>query len=112
MGRGDSEAGDLGRDLFTVAEALGHTAMPVRGEGVTPYNTIFWVTERQDHLAPEFGADSRRLRVIAIPEPLLGSGNGLPRTRSGTSTRAPGRSGSGRPPTSSRGSPTACSWWS
>ncbi|MEU8342288.1 AAA family ATPase [Spirillospora sp. NPDC048832] len=72
VGRGDSEAGDLGRDLFTVAEALGHTAMPVRGPGVTPYNTIFWVTERQDHLAPEFGADSRRLRVIAIPEPLLG----------------------------------------
>jgi len=58
--------------LLATAEELGHTARPVRGTpdaGVTPYNTIFWVVEKQEDLPLEFAIGSRALRVITVPEP-------------------------------------------
>ncbi|WP_428950349.1 AAA family ATPase [Streptomyces sp. cg35] len=62
-------AGEAARLLATVEE-LGHTARPVRGTGgVTPYNTIFWVVEKQEELPLEFAIGSRALRVISVPEP-------------------------------------------
>jgi AAA domain (Cdc48 subfamily)/C-terminal, D2-small domain, of ClpB protein len=71
MGAGDPDD-PTGRNLFSVVEALGHSALPVPGaRPVNPYNTIVWISERQEQLPLEFPADSRRLRVIAIPEPPL-----------------------------------------
>ncbi|WP_405951609.1 AAA family ATPase [Streptomyces prunicolor] len=62
-------AGEAAR-LLAAAEELGHTARPVRGTGgVTPYNTIFWVVEKQEDLPLEFAIGSRALRVITVPEP-------------------------------------------
>ncbi|MFF9264100.1 AAA family ATPase [Streptomyces longwoodensis] len=56
--------------LLAAAEELGHTARPVRGGGgVTPYNTVFWVVEKQEDLPLEFAIGSRALRVISVPEP-------------------------------------------
>ncbi|MGI3202540.1 AAA family ATPase [Streptomyces sp. GLT-R25] len=60
--------------LLATAEELGHTARPVRGggadaTGVTPYNTIFWVVEKQEDLPLEFAIGSQALRVITVPEP-------------------------------------------
>jgi hypothetical protein len=64
-----------GASLFSVVEALGHTARPVPDRTgkrpVMPYNTVFWIAERQEQLPPAFPADSRRLRVIAVPDPPL-----------------------------------------
>lgn len=63
-------AGEAAR-LLATAEELGHTARPVRGDGtgVTPYNTVFWVVEKQEDLPLEFAIGSRALRVITVPEP-------------------------------------------
>ncbi|MFD0149960.1 AAA family ATPase [Streptomyces sp. NPDC055721] len=65
-------AGQAGRLLATVEE-LGHTARPVAGDGgsggITPYNTIFWIVEKQEDLPLEFAIGSRALRVISVPEP-------------------------------------------
>ncbi|MFF5973261.1 AAA family ATPase [Streptomyces sp. NPDC012769] len=62
-------SGEAARLLATVEE-LGHTAQPVAGDGgVTPYNTIFWVVEKQEDLPLEFAIGSRALRVISVPEP-------------------------------------------
>ncbi|MGG2461487.1 AAA family ATPase [Streptomyces sp. RGM 3693] len=62
-------AGQAARLLATVEE-LGHTARPVAGDGgVTPYNTLFWVAEKQEDLPLEFAIGSRALRVITVPEP-------------------------------------------
>ncbi|MEU2447902.1 AAA family ATPase [Streptomyces althioticus] len=62
-------AGEAAR-LLAAAEELGHTALPVRGSGgVTPYNTVFWVVEKQEDLPLEFAIGSRALRVISVPEP-------------------------------------------
>jgi hypothetical protein len=56
--------------LLATAEELGHTARPVPGSGgVTPYNTLFWVVEKQEDLPLEFAIGSRSLRVITVPEP-------------------------------------------
>ena len=56
--------------LLATAEELGHCARPVRGSGaVTPYNTVFWVVEKQEDLPLEFAIGSRALRVITVPEP-------------------------------------------
>jgi hypothetical protein len=56
--------------LLATAEELGHTARPVRGGGgVTPYNTLFWVVEKQEDLPLEFAIGSRAVRVITVPEP-------------------------------------------
>ncbi|MER7705066.1 AAA family ATPase [Kitasatospora sp. NPDC097605] len=62
-------AGEAAR-LFAAAEELGHTARPVQGStAVTPYNTVFWVVERQEELPREFAVGSRALRVINVPQP-------------------------------------------
>ncbi|MER7987944.1 AAA family ATPase [Streptomyces noursei] len=62
-------AGQAARLLATVEE-LGHTARPVAGDGgITPYNTLFWVVEKQEDLPLEFAIGSRALRVITVPEP-------------------------------------------
>ncbi|WP_446038595.1 AAA family ATPase [Streptomyces sp. SID1121] len=56
--------------LLATAEELGHIARPVRGSGgVTPYNTVFWVVEKQEDLPLEFAIGSRAVRVITVPEP-------------------------------------------
>ncbi|MET9399657.1 AAA family ATPase [Kitasatospora sp. NPDC002965] len=62
-------AGEAAR-LFAAAEELGHTARPVQGSTVvTPYNTVFWVVERQEDLPMEFAVGSRAVRVINVPQP-------------------------------------------
>lgn len=62
-------AGEAAR-LFAAAEELGHTARPVSGKSaVTPYNTVFWVVERQEDLPMEFAVGSRAVRVISVPPP-------------------------------------------
>lgn len=62
-------AGEAAR-LFATAEELGHTARPVSGKtAVTPYNTVFWVVERQEDLPMEFAVGSRAVRVISVPPP-------------------------------------------
>ncbi len=62
-------AGEAAR-LLAAAEELSHTARPVRGTGgVTPYNTVFWIVEKQEDLPLEFAIGSRALRVITVPEP-------------------------------------------
>ncbi|GAA1397558.1 hypothetical protein GCM10009639_35150 [Kitasatospora putterlickiae] len=62
-------AGEAAR-FFAAAEELGHTARPVQGaSAVTPYNTVFWVVERQEELPREFAVGSRALRVINVPQP-------------------------------------------
>ncbi|MEV6975910.1 AAA family ATPase [Kitasatospora sp. NPDC093806] len=62
-------AGEAAR-LFAAAEELGHTARPVHGaSAVTPYNTVFWVVERQEELPGEFAVGSRAVRVINVPQP-------------------------------------------
>ncbi|WP_328958166.1 AAA family ATPase [Kitasatospora purpeofusca] len=62
-------AGEAAR-LFAAAEELGHTARPVQGaSAVTPYNTVFWVVERQEELPREFAVGSRAVRVISVPQP-------------------------------------------
>ncbi|MFC5664532.1 AAA family ATPase [Kitasatospora misakiensis] len=62
-------AGEAAR-LFAAVEELGHTARPVQGaSAVTPYNTVFWVVERQEDLPREFAVGSRAVRVINVPQP-------------------------------------------
>ncbi len=60
------------RWLFRVVEALADTAQPVPGrDPVMPYNTVFWVTERQDLLPPLFPVANKRIHIITIPSPPL-----------------------------------------
>jgi hypothetical protein len=71
LGEQDPDPEGAARLLYVTAEALGHQAVPVTvpGRDATLYNTVFWVVERQEQLAAEFAVDSRRLRVISIPDP-------------------------------------------
>lgn len=58
------------RYLYRVVDALADTAQPVPGrDPVMPYNTIFWVTERQDRLAPEFPVGNKAIHIITVPSP-------------------------------------------
>lgn len=58
------------RYLFRVVEALADTAQPVPGrDPVMPYNTLFWVTERQDKLPAEFPVGNKAIHIITIPSP-------------------------------------------
>ena len=78
--------------LMGQLEALGHMAQPTAlpepeagteteaGTGqperetfspLTPYNTIFWLCERQEDLHPAFPLNSRALRVVRVPIPTL-----------------------------------------
>jgi hypothetical protein len=73
-------------ELLGRVEALGHTATPTRPQPVpespgetqaptraviTPFNTIFWLCERQEDLHPAFPLSSRSLRLIRVPSPTL-----------------------------------------
>lgn len=73
-------------ELMGQIEALGHsaepTSLPVPGGAVeaqepdsfsplTPYNTVFWLCERQEDLHPAFPLNSRALRVVRVPVPTL-----------------------------------------
>jgi hypothetical protein len=70
VGTGDGDQDPSGRRLFTVVEALADTAQPVPGpHPVMPYNTIFWITERQEQMPAEFPVGNRSIRVITIPAP-------------------------------------------
>jgi AAA domain (Cdc48 subfamily)/C-terminal, D2-small domain, of ClpB protein len=70
VGSGDGDQDPAGRRLFTVVEALADTAQQVPGpHPVMPYNTIFWITERQEQMPPEFPVGNRSIRVITIPAP-------------------------------------------
>jgi hypothetical protein len=65
------------RLLLARAEAIGHSALPTlipggqSSPGMTPYNTIFWLCERQEELHPSFAIDSSALRLIPVPYPTL-----------------------------------------
>jgi hypothetical protein len=64
------------RALLATVEALGHQATPAAPAGpnpsaMTPYNTIFWVCERQEDLHAAFPVGSPALRVIPVPRPTL-----------------------------------------
>ena len=74
-------------DLMGQIEALGHLAEPTPLPEVspepeaaadqaelaplTPFNTIFWLCERQEDLHPAFPLSSRALRVVRVPVPTL-----------------------------------------
>ena len=74
-------------ELMGQIEALGHLAEPtplpeVSSEPeaaadqaglapLTPFNTIFWLCERQEDLHPAFPLSSRALRVVRVPVPTL-----------------------------------------
>jgi hypothetical protein len=59
-----------GGRFFAAAEALGHTALQVPGRrAVMPFNTVFWVVEKQEELPVEFAVGSRSVRVITVPSP-------------------------------------------
>ena len=61
---------EAGRRLYALIEALADTAKPVPGpRPVMPYNTIFWVAERQEDMPPDFPLGNRAIRVITIPDP-------------------------------------------
>ncbi|WP_194911410.1 AAA family ATPase [Catenulispora rubra] len=68
LGSPRSELSADGRGFFAAAEALGHSASAVPGpEPVTPYNTVFWLVERQDELPAEFDTANHRIRVVSVP---------------------------------------------
>jgi len=70
VGLTDPEHDDRGGRFFALVEALADTAEQVPGPyPVMPYNTIFWVAERQEQMPPEFPVGNRSIRVIAIPDP-------------------------------------------
>ncbi|MEU6236127.1 ATP-dependent Clp protease ATP-binding subunit, partial [Kitasatospora sp. NPDC047058] len=70
LGSSRAPVGGEAARLFATAEELGHTARPVQGKTpVTPYNTVFWVVERQEDLPLDFAVGSRALRVISVPQP-------------------------------------------
>jgi Cdc48 subfamily AAA family protein/ClpA/ClpB-like protein len=70
LGSPRAELGDEGRSFFAAAEALAYEAQEVPGpRPVMPYNTVFWVVERQEELPAEFVAGSRAIRIINIPLP-------------------------------------------
>lgn len=65
-------------------EALGHAALPTplptsEATGgdeaavspLTPFNTVFWLCERQEDLHSAFPLNSRALRVVRVPVPTL-----------------------------------------
>jgi hypothetical protein len=72
-------------ELMGRIEALGHAAQPtppaepLPGTGddpaesspLTPFNTVFWLCERQEDLHSAFPLSSRALRVIRVPAPTL-----------------------------------------
>ena len=62
--------------FLTAAEALGHAATRVQApDGRTVYNTVFWISERQEDLPAAFTVASQALRIITIPEPDLATRN-------------------------------------
>ncbi|HUC58002.1 MAG TPA: AAA family ATPase [Streptosporangiaceae bacterium] len=67
--RSDDEEGAR-RYLYRVVEALADSAQPVPGrDPVMPYNTLFWITERQDKLPAEFPVGNKAIHIITIPAP-------------------------------------------
>jgi hypothetical protein len=68
-------------ELMGRVEALGHAAQPTPlpesaheaavSSPLTPFNTIFWLCERQEELHPAFPLSSRALRVVRVPAPTL-----------------------------------------
>ena len=66
--------------FLTAAEALGHAATRVQApDGRTVYNTVFWISERQEDLPAAFTVASQALRIITIPEPDLATRNAAAR---------------------------------
>jgi ATP-dependent Clp protease ATP-binding subunit ClpB len=75
-------------ELMGRVEALGHGAQPTplpdwheasdaagataaETSLLTPFNTLFWLCERQEDLHPAFPLNSRALRVVRVPVPTL-----------------------------------------
>lgn len=68
LGSPRAELTGEGKLLMAAAEALAHEARPVPGSSpVMPYNTIFWVAEREEQLPVEFAISPRTVKVITIP---------------------------------------------
>jgi hypothetical protein len=66
-------------ELMGQIEALGHIAEPTATTSgldsfdttLAPFNTVFWLCERQEDLHPGFPLSSRALRLIRVPVPTL-----------------------------------------
>jgi AAA domain (Cdc48 subfamily)/C-terminal, D2-small domain, of ClpB protein len=57
-----------GKSFFAAVEALAHEPSEVPGpRPVMPYNTVFWVAERQEELPVDFVVGNKALRIITIP---------------------------------------------
>ncbi|MFJ8958169.1 AAA family ATPase [Lentzea sp. NPDC102401] len=68
LGSPRAELTGEGKLLMAAAEALAHEARPVPGSApVMPYNTVFWVAERQEQLPVEFAISPRTVKVITVP---------------------------------------------
>jgi hypothetical protein len=54
--------------VMAAVEALGHRARQASGpDPVMPFNTVFWVADREELLPTEFPISSTALRVISVP---------------------------------------------
>ncbi|MDX8049715.1 AAA family ATPase [Lentzea sp. BCCO 10_0798] len=68
LGSPRAELTGEGKLLMAAAEALAHEARTVPGSSpVMPYNTVFWVAEREEQLPVEFAISPRTVKVITIP---------------------------------------------
>jgi hypothetical protein len=95
-------------ELMGRIEALGHVAEPTplpdpaadpaAASPLTPYNTVFWLCERQEELHSAFPLNSRALRVVRVPVPTLDAR----RTAADYVTRRDGPGAVGRNDTTAR----------
>ncbi|WP_053732789.1 AAA family ATPase [Nocardia sp. NRRL S-836] len=68
LGSPRAEVTGEGKLLMATAEVLGHEARPMSGAApVMPYNTVFWVVEKQEQLPVEFATSPRTVKVITVP---------------------------------------------
>ena len=69
LGSPRNELSGEGKLMMAGAEIMGHQAIEVDGPSrVMPYNTVFWVAERQEQMPVEFMVATTKLRVITIPQ--------------------------------------------
>lgn len=68
LGSPRAELTGEGKLFMAAAEALAYQARPVPGtDPVMPFNTVFWVVEKQEQLPVEFATSAQTIRVITIP---------------------------------------------
>ena len=91
LGSPRAELGEEGRAFFAAAEALAYEAREVPGpRPVMPYNTVFWVVERQEELPAGSWPAAGRSGSSTSPCPRRSSGSRPPATPSPACSAPPG----------------------